>query len=361
MKSDIAKRSRKAGMPPETLIHVGKKRADKAKVSVIEYDRKWYSARGLTSPDMPLESSRKAAIRWIDVEGLDQVDLITRIGKRYSIHPLVLEDILQTGQRPKLEDNDSHLFVVLKMLQYDAKTQKVESEQVSIVLFRSVLLTFQEGITGDVFDSIRNRVQGTSGQLRSLGSDYLMYCLMDAIVDQYFVILEQLGDRIELAEESILKDPSRETLQEIQRLKHELMFVRKSVWSLREVVAQLERGDSKLVRKSTLAYFRDLYDHVITTIETLESYRETLSGLVDLAMSTMSNRMNEVMKTLTVIATIFIPLTFIAGVYGMNFDLSASPWNMPELHWWFGYPAVLFIMGAIAVLMLFYFRRKSWF
>lgn len=361
MKSDIAKRSRKAGLPPGTLVHVGQKRSGKAKVSVIEYDRRSFSARGLTSPDMPLETAGRQRVRWIDVEGLDQVELISRLGKRYGIHPLVLEDVLQTGQRPKLEDYENHLFVVLKMLKYNATERKVDSEQISIVLLKNAVLTFQEGIEGDVFDSIRNRVQGPTGQLRSLGADYLMYSLMDAIVDQYFVILEQLGERIETAEASIVTDPSREALEEIQRLKHELMFVRKSIWSLREVVAQLERGDSRLLKRSTLAYFRDLYDHTITTIETLESYRETLSGLVDLAMSSMSNRMNEVMKTLTIIATIFIPLTFVVGVYGMNFDTSASPWNMPELKWSFGYPVILVVMGIVAVLMLFYFKRKSWF
>ena len=361
MKSDISKRSHKAGMPPGTLVHVGKKQLQNTKVSIIAYGRKWYMARGLTSIGRRIDAGRKGGIRWIDVEGLEQVELISKLGKQYNIHALALEDILQTGQRPKLEDYGDHLFVVLKMLQYNTRERRVDSEQVSIVLRKDLVLTFQEGIEGDVFDPIRRRIQGATGQLRSQGADYLMYSLMDAIVDQYFVILEQLGDRIEQAEESILEEPSAEALKEIQRLKHELMFVRKSIWSLREVVARLERGDSRLLQRPTLAYFRDLYDHTITTIETLESYRETLSGLVDLAMSSMSNKMNEVMKTLTIMASIFIPLSFIAGIYGMNFDTSAGPWNMPELRWAMGYPIILLGMGFLAAVMLFYFKRRRWF
>jgi len=361
MRTDVAKRSKKAGLPPGTLLHVGERRAEQVKVSVIEYDKGWFTAKGITAPGLPLESKRKAAVRWIDVEGLHQVDIIRNLGIRHSIHALVQEDILQTAQRPKIEDYGDHVFVVLKMLRYNQKTLAVESEQVSIVLRKNIVLTFQEGFEGDVFDSIRHRIRNDRGLIRSLGPDYLVYSLMDAIVDQYFVILEELGERIELAEKQIIENPTTKVLQEVQRLKHELLFVRKSIWSLREVVAQLERGDSSLIRRQTIAYLRDLHDHVITTMETLEGYRETLSGLVDLAMSSMSNRMNEVMKTLTVIATIFIPLTFIAGVYGMNFDAALSPWNMPELKWRFGYPAILIVMGLVSLTMLMYFRRKKWF
>lgn len=361
MRTDVAKRSRKAGMPPGTLLHVGERRAEKVKVSVIEYDKGWFTAKGITASDLSLESKRKPAVRWIDIEGLHQIDIVRQLGKRHKIHHLVLEDILQTAQRPKIEDYGDHAFIVLKMLKYNQETQRIESEQVSIVLKKNLVLTFQEGIEGDVFDSIRHRIRNDGGLIRSLGADYLVYSLMDAIVDQYFVILEELGERIEIAEKGIIEDPSTKELQEVQHLKHELLFVRKSVWSLREVVAQLERGDSALIMRQTIAYLRDLHDHVITTMETLESYRETLSGLVDLAMSSMSNRMNEVMKTLTVIATIFIPLTFIAGLYGMNFETASSPWNMPELKWSFGYPAILIVMGLVSLTMLAYFKRKKWF
>ena len=361
MKTDVAKRSKKAGMPPGTLLHVGERRAGQVKVSVIEYDKGWYTAKGVTAAGLTLESKRKPAVRWIDIEGLDQIGIIKDLGKRHGIHPLVQEDILQTAQRPKIEDYGDHIFIVLKMLRYDQKSRGIESEQVSIILKKRLVLTFQEGIEGDVFDSIRLRIRNDGGLIRTLGADYLVYSLMDAIVDQYFIILEELGERIELVERGIIENPSTKELQEVQRLKHELLFVRKSIWSLREVVAQLERGDSPLVQRQTIAYLRDLHDHVIITMETLESYRETLSGLVDLAMSSMSNRMNEVMKTLTVIATIFIPLTFIAGLYGMNFDVAASPWNMPELKWSFGYPAVLIVMGLVSLAMLAYFQRKKWF
>jgi magnesium transporter len=361
MRTDVAKRSKKAGLPPGTLLHVGERRAGQVKVSVIEYDKGWFTAKGITASGLSLESKRRPAVRWIDVEGLHQVDVIRNLGTRYSIHSLVLEDILQTAQRPKIEDFGDLVFVVLKMLRYDRQKKAVESEQVSIILKKNTVLTFQEGTEGDVFDSIRHRIRNDGGLIRSLGTDYLVYSLMDAIVDQYFVILEELGERIELAERGIIDNPTTKELQEVQRLKHELLFVRKSIWSLREVVAQLERGDSPLIRRQTIAYLRDLHDHVITTMETLESYRETLSGLVDLAMSSMSNRMNEVMKTLTVIATIFIPLTFIVGVYGMNFDTTVSPWSMPELKWPFGYPAILLIMGVSAFAMLAYFKRRKWF
>lgn len=361
MRTDVAKRSRKAGLPPGTLLHVGERRTAQVKVSVIEYDKGWFAAKGITSAGLALEGKRKPAVRWIDVEGLHQVDIIRNIGIRYSIHSLVLEDILQTAQRPKIEEFGDHVFIVLKMLRYDKLKKAVESEQISIVLKKNTVLTFQEGTEGDVFDPIRLRIRNDGGLIRSLGSDYLVYSLMDAIVDQYFVILEELGERIEAAERGIIDNPTTKILQEVQHLKHEILFVRKSIWSLREVVAQLERGDSPLIRRQTIAYLRDLHDHVITTMETLESYRETLSGLVDLAMSSMSNRMNEVMKTLTVIATIFIPLTFIVGIYGMNFDTTAGPWNMPELKWPFGYPAILLIMGVAAVAMLAYFKRRKWF
>jgi len=361
MRTDIAKRSKKAGLPPGTLLHVGKLRTEQARVSVIEYEKSWFTAKSVTTAGLALESRRKPAVRWIDVEGLHQVEIIRNLGSRYSIHSLVLEDILQTAQRPKIEDYEDHLFVVLKMLRYDRQKRSVESEQVSMILTKNTVLTFQEGFEGDVFDAIRLRIRNDGGLIRKLGADYLMYSLMDAIVDQYFVILEELGERIELTEQSIIDNPTTKELQEVQRLKHELLFVRKSIWSLREVVAQLERGDSSLVHRQTIAYLRDLHDHVITTMETLESYRETLSGLVDLAMSSMSNRMNEVMKTLTVIATIFIPLTFIVGIYGMNFDTEISPWNMPELKWAFGYPVIMILMGISAFAMLAYFKRRKWF
>ncbi len=361
MRLDSAKRSQKAGLPPGTLLHVGRKRKEGVAIAVLEYGKGSFSSRSIKPAQLGEEGKQKSAVRWIDVEGLHQVDVIEKLGSRYSIHALVLEDILQTAQRPKIEVYGDHLFIVLKMLRYNERLQTIEAEQVSIVLRKGTVITFQEGIEGDVFDPIRQRIRNGGELIRTLGADYLVYSLMDAIVDQYFIILEALGERIEQAERRIIENPSTRELQEVQRLKHDLLFVRRSVWSLREVVAQLERGDSAIVQRQTIAYFRDLHDHVIITMETLESYRETLSGLVDLAMSSMSNRMNEVMKILTIIATIFIPLTFIAGVYGMNFDPDISPWNMPELRWTFGYPASLMLMGLVALLLVLYFRRKKWF
>lgn len=361
MAQDHRKRAKKVGLPPESLVYVGEGKQEQSKIAVIEYSRRWFQGWGSGAAEMKLESKKSPAVRWIDIEGIQDVATLSKIGNRFKIHPLVMEDILQTGQRPKLEEFDDFLFIVLKMLKFDQHAGKVESEQVSIILRKDVVLTFQEGIKGDVFDSIRNRIRLDNGQLRSSGTDYLVYSLMDAIVDQYFLILEELGEGIEHMEEKIVAYPTPQSLREVQRMKRELMFVRQSIWSLREVMGQLVRGDSRFIRSATLIYLRDLHDHVIAAIETLEMFRELLFGQIEIAMTSMSNRMNEVMKVLTVIATIFIPLTFVVGIYGMNFDTSVSPWNMPELHWYFGYPLILVFMGLIAGAMILYFKRKQWF
>lgn len=361
MSQDHRKRAKKVGLPPGSLVYVGDQRASEAKISVIEYSPRWFLGWGSSAGEMKLASGKKPAVRWIDVEGVHDVELLKRLGEQFRIHQLVMEDILQTAQRPKMEEYGDFLFLVLKMLKFDRPGGRVESEQVSLILRKDMVLTFQEGLKGDVFDSIRNRIRLDSGQIRSSGPDYLVYSLMDAVVDQYFVILEELGERIEQAEEGIVKRPTSQALMGIQRMKRELTLMRQSIWSLREVVAQLVRGDSPLIRRSTLVYLRDLHDHVIAAIETLEVFRESLSGQIEVAMTSMSNRMNEIMKVLTVIATIFIPLTFIVGVYGMNFDPAVSPWNMPELRWYFGYPLVLAFMTIVAGGMILYFRRKGWF
>ena len=361
MSQDHRKRAKKVGLPPGSLVYVGEGKTEQSKIAVIEYSRRWFKGWGSKAAGMKLESGKRPTVRWIDIEGIQDIATMTKIGSRFRIHPLVMEDILQTGQRPKLEEFDDFLFVVLKMLKFDKHAGKVESEQVSIILRKDMVLTFQEGIKGDVFDSIRNRIRLDNGHIRSSGPDYLVYSLMDAVVDQYFLILEELGERIERMEEKIVSHPTPESLREIQRMKRELMFVRQSIWSLREVMGQLVRGDSRFIRNSTLIYLRDLHDHVIAAIETLETFREILFGQIEIAMTSMSNRMNEVMKVLTIIATIFIPLTFVVGVYGMNFDASVSPWNMPELRWYFGYPLLLAFMGLIAGAMILYFKRKRWF
>jgi magnesium transporter len=266
----------------------------------------------------------------------------------------VMEDIMNTEQRPKIEDFDDYIFVVLKMLYYDNDEEEIKAEQISIIVRSNFVLSFQER-EGDIFNPLRDRIRNAKGRVRKMGPDYLAYCLLDAIVDNYFVVLEKLGEQIEGMEEELVTNPTPVTLQRIHNLKREMIFLRKSVWPLREVVSRLERGESPLIKESTGIYLRDVYDHTIQVIDTIETYRDMLSGMLDIYLSSISNRMNQVMKVLTIIATIFIPLTFVAGIYGMNFEY------MPELKWHWFYPkAFWLVMIGIAGVMLVYFRRKRW-
>jgi magnesium transporter len=264
-----------------------------------------------------------------------------------------MEDIINREQRPKIDDLENYLFLVLKMLQYDEKEQKIKFEQVSLILGSTYVISFQER-EGDVFNIIRKRIKEGKGRIRKMDSDYLAYSLIDAIVDNYFSILEKIGERIEDIEGEVITNPSPETLQSIYSLKRDLIFLRKSVWPLREVITKMERGEIKLITKPTELFLRDVYEHTIQVIDTIESFRDMISGLLDIYLSSISNKMNEVMKVLTIIATIFIPLTFIAGIYGMNFQ------NMPELGWHWGYFIVLCVMLVIGITMIIYFKRKNW-
>jgi magnesium transporter len=264
-----------------------------------------------------------------------------------------MEDIMNTDQRPKTEDYGEYLYIVLKMLS-SGKNGEIITEQLSLVLGTNFVLSFQEGVEGDVFNLIRERLRNGKGRIRKMGADYLAYSLLDAVVDNYFVILEKFGDKVELLETELIKDPTQKTVQRIYQLKRELIFLHNAVWPLREVVSALGKRESPLIREATVPYFRDVYDHVIHVIDSVDIYREMISSMLDMYLSSVSNRLNEVMKVLTIIATIFMPLTFIAGVYGMNFR------RMPELEWRYGYPAALLVMLGIGVLMLFYFRRKKW-
>jgi magnesium transporter len=292
-------------------------------------------------------------VTWINVDGLHQVDVLEKLGNCYGLHSLVLEDILTTDQRPKMEDYGNYLYVVLQMIHDRGKGNRLEAEQVSLILGPNFLFSFQES-PGDVFDPIRERLRSGKGRVRRMGADYLAYALLDAVVDYYFVILEKLGERIEVLEEILVTHPQTETLQEIHRLKREMIFLRKAVWPLREVISGLERGESSLVQKATQIYLRDVYDHVIQVMDSVETFRDMLSGMLDIYLSSISNRMNGIMKVLTVIATVFMPLTFLAGVYGMNFKY------MPELEWRWGYPAVWCVMILVGMLMLLTFKKKRW-
>ncbi|MDN7012246.1 magnesium/cobalt transporter CorA [Methanoculleus sp. FWC-SCC3] len=319
-------------------------------VTVIDYDESHLEERTYTLPEIRLPA-RRPAVTWIDVDGVHDTKVIQAVGDAVGIHPLTLEDISNTRQRPKIEDYGDYLYVAVRMLA--PGDGEFHSEQVSLVLGRGYVISFQEH-PGDVFERIRERLRAGAGRLRSEGADYLFYALLDAIVDGYFAVIEELGERIETVEEEVVADPDRETLQAIYALKRSLIALRRSVWPLREAVAQLERGESSLIGEQTLVYFRDVYDHTIEVAETVETYRDTMSGTLDVYLSSQSSKMNEIMKVLTIIATIFIPLTFIAGVYGMNFAY------MPEISHPWGYPLALASMAAVAVAMLLYFRKKGW-
>ena len=353
METDAATKRNKIGLPPGTLVHIGEATDDEVRITVLDYNESELQEKQIESVEECLPFKEKPTVTWINVDGVHEVRIIESLGKQYGIHGLVLEDVVNTDQRPKLEDFDDYLFIVLKMLHdYDAE-DGVQVEQVSLVVGPNFVISFQER-KGDIFDPIRDRIRNAKGRVRKMAADYLAYVLMDAIVDNYFIVLEKLGEQIESVQEELLTNPTLDTLHGIQRLKRELLFLRKSVWPLREAASSFERSESSIVRKSTRVYLRDVYDHTIQVIDAIETSRDMTSGMLDIYLSSVSNRMNEIMKVLTIVAVIFIPLTFVAGIYGMNFE------HMPELHWRVGYPVALLAMFTIAGAMLFFFRRKKW-
>ncbi len=352
MRNIIKKTSKTKGLPPGSLVYIGDKKQEKPDISILDYNSKDFKEIKYKKVEDCFSFKNKRSVTWVNIDGINDTDIISKIGKNFDIHSLVLEDILNTDQRPKLEDYDNYIFIVLKMLHLD-ENNNITIEQISFILTRNMVISFQE-MKGDVFDSIRERIRNNKGRIRKMGADYLLYSLIDSIVDNYFLILEKISEKIETIEEELIENPIPETLQEIYRLKREMIFLRKSIWPLREVISGLMREESRLIRKTTNIFLRDLYDHTIQVIDTVESFRDMISGMLDIYMSSVSNKMNEVMKVLTIFAAIFIPLTFIAGVYGMNFTV------MPELTWVWGYPMALFIMISVACIMLVYFKRKKW-
>ncbi len=354
MKRFLQRRSQKAGLPPGSLVFVGEKLAGEPLITVMDYNDSEFHEVDTDNPDDVFPYRDRQTVSWINVSRISEVKTVETIGAHFRIHPLVLEDILTQGQRPKFEDMEDYLFIVLSMLSVDTDGKGIRAEQVSFVIVQNALLTFQE-IEGDVFDTIRDRLRNARGRVRKLGPDFLAYSLIDAIIDNYFVLLETIGERIEDLEEQLLENPGAELLSDIHGLKRDLLFLRKSVWPLREVISNLEKSESPLIHESTGMYLRDLYDHTIQVMDTVDSFRDMLGGILDIYLSSVSNRLNEVMKVLTVISTTFIPLTFIAGVYGMNFE------HMPELHAHYGYPIVIGVMATIGLFMLFLFKRKKWF
>lgn len=349
---ELTKYGKKQGLPPGTLIHTGKKHREKIHIQLSNFTSSDFEQIELKKIEDAKVFIDKPGTTWINISGVHDVDVLQSLGSYFDIHPLVLEDIVNTIQRPKLESFDKYLYIVIRSLGFNEQNE-VESDQVSLVLFKNMLFSFQEG-RQEVFQPIFDRLAVNDSRIRKLGTDYLLYALMDCIVDQYFTVLDKMGDKIEELEDAIMDNPDQRTLHDIQMIRRELIYFRKSVWPLRDVLNSLYRDDSTLIDPSMRIYLRDVYDHTIHIIDSIENYRDMVMSLVDTYMSSVSNRMNEVMKVLTIIATIFIPLTFIAGVYGMNFEY------MPELKLHWGYPVTLIVMLLISVIMLIYFRRKKW-
>lgn len=330
----------------------GEQKVSEARATAIRYDGHSYDERtAATLADYPDDREKRT---WLNLDGLHDVEWLKAIGKRYGIEPLALEDILSTDQRPKFENHGEYLFVVAKMIYPPTDAGPSVIEQVSLIISKAYLLTFQES-AGDVFDPVRERLRNGRGRIRNGGSDYLAYALIDAIVDNYFLVLEHFGERLAALELELAEDEGgTQTLRAIHAMRNELIVLRKSIWPLRDVLSSLERTESKIITDATRKYIRDVHDHALQIIETLETYRDLVSSMLDLYLSTASHRMNEIMKVLTVIATIFIPLTFVAGIYGMNFE------TMPELSWKYGYATVWAIMAAVAISLLVFFRRRHW-
>ena len=345
-------RSKKTGLPPGSLIPIEKEKNRTPRISIFEYDEQHCGEHDTTTIDYPsvLSSSK---VNWINIDGLSDTKLLEDIGTGFNIHSLTLEDILTVDQRPKLENHEDYLYIVLKMIHWDDTTADMEVEQVSLLLLHNVVLSFQEK-PGDVFDPLRERLRRGTGRTRKESTDYIVYSLMDAIVDNYFNVMDRLRQEIELIEEEVIDDPESGTSVDIHKMRNQVAMLRRSIWPLREVLGIILRSESELIRPNTLPYFRDLYDHTVKVIETLEMFRENLAGLLDIYLSSVSNKMNEVMKVLTMISTVFIPLSFLAGLYGMNFRY------MPELHHRWGYPALLLVMALLVVFFLLFFKRKKW-
>ena len=346
-------RASKTGLAPGSLVPVGYSLGGASRITLLRYDKSGFQERVVEHVnDFPPQDD--TAVTWVFVEGLPGPGRLEELGGHFKLHPLVLEDILNTDHRPKIEDYGNYIYITLKIIGFDKETQKTDTEQVSIILGGNYVITVREKTGDSFFDPVRKRITEGSGRIRAAGSDYLTYSIIDLIVDNYFDVLEVMGDMIDDLEEMFILNPSRFTLTTFHNLKKEILLVRKSVWPLREVVGSMERGDSRLIGQSLGIYLRDIYDHVTQIIDIVETVREMLSEMLDIYLSSISNRINEVMKVLTIITTIFIPLSFIASLYGMNFRY------MPELEWHWGYPAVLLVMGIMAFWMVVYFRKKRW-
>jgi magnesium transporter len=357
LRRGAAASARKRGAPPGTLIYTGPETDEPVGLSYLTYDSDGIAEKGRKGPgaslDECLSELSRAGTSWVNVDGLHDVPLIKQLGGSVALHRLVMEDIISTSQRAKIEEFPGHLYLVLRMVRWDDEADGILDEQVSLVVGDTWVLSFQER-RGDVLEGVRQRIRDGRGLIRSRGAGYLAYALVDTVVDHYFGVIEKVSDRIEVLEDEVLANPDPQIVERIHLLKREMLLLRRAIWPLREVVSQLTRDPLPFITDETRVFLRDVYDHTVQVIDTVETLRDLLGGLTDLYMSGVSNRMNEVMKVLTMIATIFIPLSFLAGLYGMNFEV------MPELGFPWAYPALLGLMALTAGGMVVYFHRKGW-
>lgn len=344
---------KKTGLPPGSIIYTGGEKLHSPEITLFKFNTEFYEERNATAGENLKLQVSEDTVTWININGVHDTELISKFENDFDIHSLLLEDIANVNQRPKIDSYGDYLFFSLKMLSYNNETKEVDNEQVSFVLGKNFLISFQEK-PGDVFDNVRERIRNNQGKVRHKQADYLCYTLIDLIVDYYFHIIEIIGDEIDELEDIILINPHQENLQAIQNNKKQLLLLRKAIFPLREAIYKLVKNEYQLVETKTVKYFNDVYDHTVQIIETIESQRDMNSGLKDIYLSGVSMQMNKIMQVLTLIATIFIPLTFIVGIYGMNFEY------MPELSWRYGYFIIIGIMFTISVFLIIFFKKKRW-
>lgn len=353
----LGKRFHAPGTAPGTLHPLEAPDAGPVRVTVIDYGPDRLEEKAIARVEELLPYRDASTITWINIEGLHDVAFLEGLGKHFGIHALTLEDVLNCGQRPKIEDYGTYHFLVLKSL--SMREGSLELEQISFILGKNYVITLQE-VPGDSFEAVRQRIRRGKGLIRKAGADYLLYALVDALIDEFFPVLERFGEQVEELEDTVILNPSPDILQQVHAVKRDLLVLRRTAWPERDAISAFSREESHLISPETTVFIRDCYDHIIQVIDMIETYRDLASGLQEAYLSSLSNRMNEIMKVLTIISTIFIPLTFIAGIYGMNFDPDVSPWNMPELEWYWGYPFSLTVMAVVAVALVIFFRRKGW-
>lgn len=353
MSKILKKRIKKPGLSPGSLIHIGEKGAEAVSISLIDYDAHKLLEKKNASLKECLISLNSPSPTWINITGIHDIRTIETIGRHFGLHPLILEDIMNSGQQSKLDNYKDTIYIVVRQLIYNDMKQCVEDEQVSLILGKNFIISFLES-NNNVFAPVYDRLRNPKGRMRQRGPDYLCYALIDCLVDNYFLILEKVDDNLESLEEELFYHPTANTLKDMHQAKRELILLRKAVWPMRGVISNFRRMESPLIQNATKLYIQDVYDHTIQAIDTIESFRDITSGMLDIYLSNLSQRMNEIMKVLTIVATIFVPLTFIASIYGMNFK------HMPELDWEWGYYAILGVMGLICIVMLYFFKRKKW-